>query len=144
MSGQWNNNQNFSYRTNSYYGQDNQKPGRSFDRQSNDFSNGNDENRSNNGSFNNQNGAWRDNGNFSRSQSEQGRKVSQGNSFRRPQPIQLRTSPFRRSDGNPTASSSSYEQKLPQSNIQTPTNVVRFTTTDDYINELTEFCLLKC
>ena len=143
-SGQWNNNQNSSFRTSPYYGQDKQNRGRSFDRRSNQFLNRNDEHRSNDGNINNQSGTWRNYGNFSRSPSGQGRDFSQGNSFRRPQPIQPRNSQFRQPDGNPTTSSSSYEQKFPQSNNQTSTNVVRFTTTDDCINELSELCPLNC
>ena len=143
-SGQLNNNQNFSYRNNSYYGQDNQNRGRLVDRGSDQFPDRYDGNRLNNGNFSNQSEAWRNNGNFSRSPSGHGRDFSQGNSFRRLQPFQPRNSPFRRSDGNPTNSSSSYEQKFPQNDNQTSTNVVRFTTTDDYIIELSELCPLNC
>ena len=143
-SGQWNNNPNSSYQTISYYGPDNQNLGRLFDRRSDQFPKRNDGNRSNNGNFNNQTGTWRNNGNFSRWPSGQGWDFSQGNSFRRPQPFQHRNSPFRRLEGNPTPSSSTYEQKFPQSNNQTSTNVVRFTTTDDCINELSDFCPLNC
>ena len=143
-SGQWNNNLNFSYRPNSYHGQDNQNRGRLIDRRSDQFPNRNDGNRSNNGNFNSQSGTWQNIGNFSRSPSGQGRDFSQGNSFRRPQPFQPRNSPFRRSDGISTTSSSSYEQKFPQSNNQTSTNAVRFTTTDDCINELSALFPLNC
>ena len=106
-SGEWNNNQNSSYRTNSYYGQDNQNRGRLFDRRADQFPTRNDGNQSKNGNLNSQSGTWRNNGIFSRSPSGQGRDFSEGNSFRRPQPFQPRNSPFRRSDGNPTTSSSS-------------------------------------
>ena len=140
-SGQWND--NHSYQPISY-GQENQSRGRLFDQRSDQFPNRNDGNRSISGNYNNQNGTWRNNGNFSRSPSGQGRDFSQGNTFCRPQPIQPRTSPFRRPDGNPTTGSPSNEQKFPQSNSQTSTNVVRFTTTDDCINELSELCPLNC
>ena len=82
-SGQWNNNQNSSYRPNSYYGQENQNRGRLLDRRSDQSPSRNDGNRSNIGTFNSQGGTWRKNGNFSRSPSGQGRDFSQGNSFRR-------------------------------------------------------------
>ena len=36
-----------------------------------------------------------------------------------------------------------YEQKFPQNNNQTSSNVVRFTTTDDTINELSDLCPLN-
>ena len=141
---QWNNNQNSSYRPNSYYGQENENHGRLFDRRSDQFPNRNDGNRSNNGNFNSQSGTWRNNGNFSRLPSGQERYFSQGNSSRRPHPFEPRNSPFRRSDGNPAPKSSSYEQNFPQSNNQTSTNVVRFTTTDDCINVLSDLCPLNC
>ena len=142
-SGQWNKNQNSSYRLNSYYGQDNQNRGRLFDRRPDQFPNRNDGDRTNNGNFNSQNGTWRNDGNFSRSPSGQRRDFSQGNSFRRPQLFQSRNSPFIRSDGNPAPSSSTYEQKFPQSNNQTSTNVVRFTTADDCINAPSDLCPLN-
>ena len=107
-SGQWNNNQNSSYRPNSYNGQENQNRGRLLDRRLDQFPNRNNGNRSNNGNFNSQSGTWRNNENFSRSPSGQRRDFSQGNSFRRHQPFQPRNSPFRRSDANPITSSSSY------------------------------------
>ena len=143
-SGQWNNNQNCSYRPNSYYGQDNQNRGRLFDRRSDQFSNRNDGDRTNDRDFNIQSGTWRNNGNFSRSPSGKIREFSQGNSFRRHQPFQSRISPFRRSDGKPATTSSSYEQKFPQSSNQTSMNVVRFTTTFDCINVLSELWRLNC
>ena len=83
-SGQWNRNQNSSYRPNSYYGQENQSRGRLFDRRSYQVPNRNDGNRPINGNYNSQNGTWRNNGNFCRSPSGQGRDFSQGNAFRRP------------------------------------------------------------
>ena len=143
-SGQWNNNQNSSHRPNSYYGKENQNRGRLFDRRSDQLPNRNDGNRLNNGSFNSQSGTWRNNGIFSRSPSGQNRDFSQGISFRRPQLFQSRNSLFRISGGNPAPSSSSYEQNIPQSNNQASTNVVRFTTTDDCINVLSDLCPLNC
>ena len=98
-SGLWNNNQKSSHRTNSYYGQENQNRGRSFDRRSSPFPIRNDGNRSDNGNFINQNGAWRNNGVSSRSLTGQGRDFFQGNSSRQPQLIQHINSPLRRSDG---------------------------------------------
>ena len=37
-----------------------------------------------------------------------------------------------------------YEQKLPQNNNQTSSNVVRSTTTNETINELSHLCPLNC
>ena len=36
-----------------------------------------------------------------------------------------------------------YEQKFPQNNNQTASNVVRFTTTDNTINEISDLCPLN-
>ena len=94
-------------------------------------------------SFNNQNGNWRNNGNFSRSPSNPRRDFSQNNSYRPPRNEQSNNLAFRRSDNRPTANFTSYEQKFPQNNNQTSSNVVRFTTTDDTINELSDFCPLN-
>ena len=46
-------------------------------------------------------------------------------------------------DTRPTANFTPYEQKFPQNNNQTSSNVVRFTTTDDTINELSDLCPLN-
>ena len=75
-SGQWNNNQNSSYRPNSYDGQDNQSRGRLFDRRSDQVPYRNDGNRPINGNYDSQNGTWRNNGFFSRSPSGRGRDFS--------------------------------------------------------------------
>ena len=50
-------------------------------------------------------------------------------------------SAFRRSDNQPTTSFTPFEQKM--NNNQTSSNVVRFTTTDDTINELSDLCPLN-
>ena len=115
---------------------------RSYDHCLNQSFNRNDGNRSRNGSFNNQNGNWRNNGNLSRSASNPRRDFSQNNSYRQPRGDQPNNSAFRRSDNRPTTSFTPYEQKFPQNNNQTSSNVVRFTTTDDTINELSDFCPL--
>ena len=89
------------------------------------------------------NGNWRNNGNFSRSPSTQRRDLSQNDSYRQPRSDQPNNSAFRRSDNRPTISFTAYEQKFPQNNNQTSSNVVRFTTTDDTINELSDHCPLN-
>ena len=48
-----------------------------------------------------------------------------------------------RSDNRSTTSFTPYEQKFPQNNNQTSSNVVRLTTTDDTINELSDICPLN-
>ena len=55
---------------------------------------------------------------------------------------QHNNSAFRRSDNRPATDFASYEQKFPHNN-QTSSNVVRFTTTDDTINELSDLCPLN-
>ena len=135
--------QNFSPTPKFAYGNDHPDNGRSFDQRPNQSSNRNDGNRSRNGSFNNSNGNWRTNGNFSRSPSTQRRDFSQNNPHRQPRSDQPNNSAFRRSDNRPTTSFTPYEQKIPQSNNHTSSNVVRLTTTNDTINELSELCPLN-
>ena len=138
-----NNYQTFSPRPNFAYGSNRPDNGRPFDQRLNQSSKRNDENRSRNGSFNNSNGNWRTNGNFSRSPSTQRRNFSQNNPYHQPRSDQPNNSAFRRSDNRPTTSFTPYEQKFPQNNSQTLSNVVRFTTTDDTINELSDLCPLN-
>ena len=138
-----NNHQNFSPRPNFPYRNNRPDNGRSFDQRQNQPINRNDGNRSRNGSFNNSNGNWRQNGNFSRSPSTQRRDFSQNNPYRQPRSDQLNNSAFRRSDNRPTTKFTPYEQKFPQNNNQPSSNVVRFTTTDDTINEISDLCPLN-
>ena len=56
---------------------------------------------------------------------------------------QPNNSAFRRSDSQPTTSYTPYEQKFPQNNNQTASNVLRFTTTDENFNELSDLCPLN-
>ena len=135
--------QNFSPRPNFTYRNNSSNDRRSFDQRPNHSFNRNDGNRSRHESFNNQNGNWRNNGNFSRSPSNPRRDFSQNNSYRQPRNEQSNNLAFRRSDTRPTANFTPYEQKFPQSNNQTSSNVVRFTTTDDAINELSDLCPLN-
>ena len=137
-----NNYQNFSPRPNFPYGNNRPNNGRSFDQRRNQSFNTNDGNRSRDGSFNNSNGNWRLNANSSRSPSTQRRDFSQNNSYRRPGSHQPNNSAFRRSDDRPTTSFAPYEQRFPPNNNQT-SNVVRFTTTDDAINEISDLCPLN-
>ena len=71
------------------------------------------------------------------------RDYSQNSSFRQPRNYQPNNPAFRRSDDQPTTSFTPYEQKFPQNNDRTSSNVVRFTTTDDTINELSDLCPLN-
>ena len=138
-----NNYQTFSPRTNSAYGNNLPDNGRSFDQRPNQSSNRNDGNRSQNGSFNNSNGNWRTNGNFSRSPSTQRRDFSQNNPYCQPRSDQPKNSAFRRSDNRPTTRFTPHEQKIPQKSNHTSSNVVRFSSTDDAINELSDLCPLN-
>ena len=138
-----NNYQNFSARPNSAYGNNLPNNGRSIDQRPNQSFNRNDGNRSRHESFNTQNGNWRNNGNFSRSPSNPRRDFSQNNSYRPPRNEQPNNFALRISDNRHTANCTPYEQKFPQNNNQTSSNVVRFTTTDDTINELSDLCPLN-
>ena len=93
--------------------------------------------------INNSNGNWRNNGNFSHSPSTQRRDYSQKSSNCQSRSDWPNNSAFRRSDNRPTTSFTPYEQKFPQNNNQTASNVVHFTTTDDTINEISDLCPLN-
>ena len=138
-----NNYQNFSPKPKFAYGNNRPNNGRSFDQRANQSFNKNDENRPWNGSFNNSNENWRNNGNFSRSPSTQRRDYSQNSSNCQSRNDWPHNSAFRRSDNRPTTSFKPYEQKVPQNNNQTASNVVRFTTTDDTVNEISDICPLN-
>ena len=133
-----NNYQNFAPRPNFAYGKNRPDSRRSFNQRTKQSFNRNDEHRYRNGPFNNSDGSWRNNGNFSRSPSTQRREFSQNNSYRQPRSDQPTNFAFRRSDNRPPTGFTSYEQKFPQNNNQTSSNVVRFITTDDTINELSD------
>ena len=135
--------QNFSPRPNSAYGNNTPNNGRSHDQRQNQSFNRNDGNRSRNGLFNKPNGNWWNNGNFSRSPSTQRRDYSQNSSNGQSRSDWPNNFAFRISDNRPTTSFTPYEQKIPQNNNQTASNVVRFTTTDDTINEISDLCPLN-
>ena len=136
--------QNFSPRPNfAAYRNNNSNNGRSYDQRPNQSFNRSDGERSRNESFNNQNGNWRNNGNFSRSPSTPRRDFPQNHSYCQPRSDQPNNFAFRRSDNRPTTSYTPYEQKFWQNNNQTSSNVGRFTTTDDTINEISDLCPLN-
>ena len=135
--------QKFSPRQNSAYGNNNPNNGRSYDQRQNQSINRNDGNRSRNGPFNNSNGNWRNNGKFSRSPSTQRRDFSQNSSNCQSRIDWPNNSAFRRSENRFRTIFTSYEQKLPQNNNQTASNVVRFTTTDETIDEISDLCPLN-
>ena len=135
--------QNFSPRPIFANGSSNSNTGRSYDQRRNQYFNRNDGNQSRNGSFNNQNGNWRHNGGFSRSPSTHRREFSQNSSYRQPRNDQPNNSAFRGPDNRPMGGFTPYEQNFPQNNNQTSFNVVRFTTTDETINELSNLCPLN-
>ena len=135
--------QNFPLRSTFAYGNKNPKHGRSSDQCPNQSFARSDENRSPNRSFNNQNGNWRNNGNFSGSPTTQLRDFSQNNSCRQQRNDQSNISAFCRSDNRPTTGFSSYEQKFLQNKNETSSKVVRFTTIHDTINDLSELYWLN-
>ena len=63
----------------------------------------------------------------------------QKNSYRQPRSYQPKNAAFRRSDTRPATGLTPYEQKFPQSKNPTSYNVVRFTTTDDTNNKISDF-----
>ena len=134
---------NFSPRPNFAYENIHPNSRITYDQPPNQSFNRNNGNRSRNESFNNPNGNWRNNGNFCRSPSAQRRDFSQNNSYRQPRSDHPTNSAFRRSDNRPTTGFTPYKHKFPQSNNQTSSNVVRFITTDDTINEFLDLCPLN-
>ena len=130
-------------RPDSAYGNNNPNNGRPYDQRQNQSFNRNDGNRPRNGSFNNSIGNWRNHGNFSRSPSTLRGDFSQNNFYRQPRTDQPNNSAFLRPDNRTTTSFTPSEQKFPQNNNQTASNVVRFTTTDDTINEISDLCPLN-
>ena len=133
----------FSPRPNFANGNNHPNNGRSYDQRQKQSFHRNDRSRSRNAFFNNQNGKWRNNGNFSRCPPTPNRNFSQNNSYRQPKTGQPNNSAFRRSDNGPTIDFTPYEQKFPQDINQTSSNVVRLTTTDDTINEISDLCPLN-
>ena len=131
---------NFSPRPNFVYENNLSNNRISCDRRPNQSSKRGNGNRSRTEFFNNSNGNWRNNGNFSLSPSAQRRDFSQNISYRQPRGNQPNNSAFRRPDNRPKTSFTPYEQKFPQDKNQTSSNVVRITTTDDTINELWDLC----
>ena len=136
--------QNFSSRPHFTYGNNNPNIGRSYHQRSNQSLNRSDGHRSRDESFNDQNGNWRNSRSFSRSPSTQKREVSLNDSYRQPRSDQPNNFAFRRPDKRSMSGITDYEQKLPQNNNQASSEVARFTTTDDTINELSDRCPLNC
>ena len=133
-----NNYQNLSPRPNFAYGNNKPNNGRSYDQRTNQSFNRNDGNRSRIGSVNTSDGNWRKKGNFSRSPSTQRRDYSHNSPYCQPRRDQPHNSAFRRSDNRRTTGFTPYDQKFPQNKNQTASNVVRFTTTGDTINEISD------
>ena len=92
--------------------------------------------------YNNQKRNWRNNGNFSRSPVTQTTNFSQSISNSEQRNDQPKNYVFRKSDNGFTTGFIPCEQEFPQNNNQTSSDVVRLTTTDDAINELSDLCPL--
>ena len=93
--------------------------------------------------FNNQKKNWRNIGNFSRSPVTETRKFSQiiyNSEQRSDQPKHYA---LRKSDNRFTTGFTPCEQEFPQNINQTSSDVVRLTTTDNAINELSDLCPLN-
>ena len=135
--------QKLSPRPNFAYGDNNTNNGRSYDQRPNQVFNRRDGNRSRNESFNNQSGNWRNNGRFSRSPSTQKRDFPQNISYRQSGSGQPYNSTFRRSDNRPKTGFTTYEQKFRRNKNQTSSIMVRFITTDDPFDELSDLCPLN-
>ena len=86
---------------------------------------------------------WGNNNNYSRSPSTSRQNSSFTDSREQPRSTSPNPSVFNRFGNRDPSNNISYEQKFPTSNNSNQPNVVRFTTTDDEINELTGLCPLN-
>ena len=134
---------NFSPRPNFAYDNNNPNNGNSYRQHPKQSFKRNDGHGFRDGYFKNQDENWGNTGNFSRSPSAQRRDFSQNTSYRQPRSDQPNNSAFRWPDNRSGSGVTSYQQKFPQNINQTSSNVVRFTTTDDSINELSDLCPLN-
>ena len=86
---------------------------------------------------------WGSNNNFSRSPSMSRQDSSFTDSRNQPRSNSPNSSVFNGFGNQNPSNNISYEKKFPTSNNGPPPNVVRFTTTDDEINELSGLCPLN-
>ena len=118
--------------------------GRPFNRYQNQFGKQNDDKDYRNGSTGAPSrGDWQNIGNNPRSPSGPRRDPQQNRQY---QPSRSSTpdySVFRQSNSQESGSFVPYEQRFPRTNDQSGSHAVRFTTTDDSINALSDLCPLN-
>ena len=118
--------------------------GRPFNRNQNQFGSRNDDNDYRNGSpgFPSR-GTWQNNGTKPRSPSGPRRDPQQNRQYEPSRSGTPDSSVFRRSNSHQSGGFVPYEQRFPRTNDQSGTHAVRFTTTDDSINALSDLCPLN-
>ena len=118
--------------------------GRPFNRYQNQFGSRNDDNDYRNGSpgFPSRR-TWQNNGTNPRSPSGPRRDPQQNRQYQPSRSSTPDNTVFRRTNSQESGSFVPYEQRFPRTNDQSSSHAVRFTTTDDSINALSDLCPLN-
>ena len=118
--------------------------GRPFNRYQNQFGSRNDDNHYRNGSTGGPSrGSWQNIGNNPRSPSGPRRDPQLNRQYQPSRSSTPDNSVFRRSNSQESNGFVPYEQRFPRNNDQSGSHAVRFTTTDDSINVLSDLCPLN-
>ena len=118
--------------------------GRPFNRYQNQFGNQNDDNDYRNGSTGAPSrGNWQNIGNNPRYPSRPRRNPQQNRQYQPSRSSTPDNSVFRQSNSQESGGFVPYEQRFPRTNDQSGSHEVRFTTTDDSINALSDLCPLN-
>ena len=118
--------------------------GRPFDRYQNQFTNRNDDNYHRNGSSGTPTrGTWQNIGTNPRSPSGPRQDPQPSQQYQPSRSSTPDNSVFRRSNSQESGGFVPYEQRFPQTNDQSSSHAVRFTTTDDSIHEVSDLCPLN-
>ena len=118
--------------------------GRPFNRHQNQFISRNDDNANRNGSTGaSLRGNWQNIGGNPRYPSGPRRDAQQNRPYQPSRSSTPDISVFRGSNSQESGGFVPYEQRFPRTNEQSGSHVVRFTTTDDSINALSDLCPLN-
>ena len=115
-----------------------------FNRHQNQFISRNDDNDYRNGSTGAPSrGTWQNIGSNPRSSSGPRRDPQPNRQYQPSRSVTPNNSVFRRSNSQKSGGFVLYEQRFPRTNDQSGSHAVRFTTTDDSINALSDLCPLN-
>ena len=118
--------------------------GRPFNRYQNQFVSRHDDNDYGNGSTGGPSrGTWQNIGSNPRSPSGPRRDPQQNRQYQPSRSSTPDNSVFRRPNSQESSGFVPYEQRIPRTNDQSGSHAVRFTTTDDSINALSDLCPLN-